>query len=602
MASLTPGLLSKLLQSAGNKEVRITGEHRSALLQVIEIVPSLSGAPNDPWHSRGFFLKVSDSLHSAYASISDEDLDLIYSDKIQLGQFVYVSRLDVSASGSPVPVLRGLKPVPNKRRPCVGNPKDLVSSDSLPSGNIISADFSKDKEKKSSSRPRPSKINNIVKKSDIFLDSSNRRKMNSLGNAHNKVQGSLDQTRRLSLDSARRVWDHQIPTPKTVPLYKSSKNVHSDKNVPSKIDSSHKRLSLSLSPLKAKNGTSSPTATVKPLTKNLKSATDQAIPSLLAQVPLSSKTWSKCRISWDAIPPAFHNLGKETLSCKNAAVLTAARALEEASAADNVIHCMQAFVELHESALSASLGQLVEQYLDLYQNMQRSAMMVHCLLSDASLHETKSSNYDSLRHVVPDVCKSSTNINAASWVHAAIHANLSKFSLFKKPEKSKVLNSDKHHYVILDNSLEELNSENQSPKRKLIHRNHSRFIPDPGSKRVPSPSKKHLTSIKKVNPERRDCPRGSGLKETASLAEKLLLDSREWFLRYMEDSLNIGFVLCGGKSSEIAGLLGQLKRVNHWLDDLVGGGVQVDARIEGLKKNLYGFLLEHVDSAIVTGK
>ncbi|KAJ6715846.1 hypothetical protein OIU74_008565 [Salix koriyanagi] len=503
MASLTPGLLSKLLESAGNKDARVTGEHRSALLQVIEIAPSLSGAPNDPWQSQGFFLKVSDSLHSAYASISDEDLDLIYNDKIQLGQFVYVSRFDVSASGSPVPVLRGLKPVPNKRRPCVGNPKDL------------------DKEKKKLlSRPRPSKVNNIVKKSDIIVDDSKHRK-----------RGSLDQTRRLSLDSARRIWEHQTPTPKTVPLSKSSKTVRSDKKVPSRIDSSNRRLSLSLSPLKTKKEISSSIAAVKPLKKDLKSATDHAIPSRLVRVPLISNTRSKCRISWDAIPPAIHHLGKETICCMNAAVLAAARALEEASAADNVIHCMQSFAELHESAQSASSGSLVEQYLDLYQNIQRSAKNANSLLSDASLLESKSSNYDSLQRVFPDVPKSSTNTNAESWVHAAIQTNLSKFSLLEKPEKSGVLDIDKW---------------------------------------CPS-SKRHLAPVRKVNPERRDCPSGSGLKETASLAEKLLLDSREWFLKYMEDSLNIGFGLCEGKISEIAGFLGQLRRVNQWLDDLARG-------------------------------
>ncbi|KAJ6384937.1 hypothetical protein OIU77_028191 [Salix suchowensis] len=593
MASLTPGLLSKLLESAGNKDARVTGEHRSALLQVIEIAPSLSGAPNDPWQSQGFFLKVSDSLHSAYASISDEDLDLIYNDKIQLGQFVYVSRFDVSASGSPVPVLRGLKPVPNKRRPCVGNPKDLVSSDSLPSSSIsyiASTDFIKDKEKKKPlSRPRPSKVNNIVKNSDIIVDDSKHRK-----------RGSLDQTRRLSLDSARRIWEHQTPTPNTVPLSKSSKTVRSDKKVPSRIDSSNRRLSLSLSPLQTKKEISSSIAAVKPLKKDLKSATDHAIPSRLVRVPLISNTRSKCRISWDAIPPAIHHLGKETICCMNAAVLAAARALEEASAADNVIHCMQSFAELHESAQSASSGSLVEQYLDLYQNIQRSAKNANSLLSDASLLESKSSNYDSLQRVFPDVPKSSTNTNAESWVHAAIQTNLSKFSLLEKPEKSGVLDIDKCYYVILDNSQQELNSENQLPLNKPSRKNHSNYMPDLSVQRVPS-SKRHLAPVRKVNPERRDCPRGSGLKETASLAEKLLLDSREWFLKYMEDSLNIGFGLCEGKISEIAGFLGQLRRVNQWLDDLAGGGIKVDARIEGLKKKLYGFLLEYVDSATVTG-
>jgi hypothetical protein len=66
----------------------------------------------------------------------------------------------------------------------------------------------------------------------------------------------------------------------------------------------------------------------------------------------------------------------------------------------------------------------VEQYLDLYQNIQRSAKIVNSLLSDASLLETKASNYDSLQRVFPDVRKSSRNTNAESWVHAAIQTNL----------------------------------------------------------------------------------------------------------------------------------------------------------------------------------
>uniref|UniRef100_A0A6N2KIC7 Uncharacterized protein n=1 Tax=Salix viminalis TaxID=40686 RepID=A0A6N2KIC7_SALVM len=569
MASLTPGLLAKLLESAGNKDARVTGEHRSALLQVIEIAPSLSGTPNDPCRARILL----DSLHSAYASISDEDLDLIYNDKIQLGQFVYVSRFDVSASGSPVPVLRGLKPVPNKRRPCVGNPKDLVSSDSLPSSSITyiaPTDFIKDKEKKKLlSRPRPSKINNIVKKSNIIVDDSKHRK-----------RGSLDQTRRLSLDSARRIWEHQTPTPKTVPLTKSSKTVRSDKKVPSRIDSSNRRLSLSLSPLKTKKEISSSIAAVKPLKKDLKSATDHAIPSRLVRVP-----------------PDFQY--SETICCMNAAVLAAARALEEASAADNVIHCMQyeslglfflyivnllksscfsfpaialltSFAELHESAQSASSGPLVEQYLDLYQNIQRSAKNANSLLSDASLLESKSSNYDSLQRVFPDVPKSSTNTNAESWVHAAIQTNLSKFSLLEKPEKSGVLGIDKCYYVILDNSQEELNSENQLPRNKPSRKNHSNYMPDLSVQRVPS-SKRHLAPARKVNPERRGLSQGKWIKGDSKFSRKAAV------------------------------FLGQLRRVNQWLDDLAGGGIKVDARIEGLKKKLYGFLLEYVDSATVTG-
>ena len=103
MASLTPGVLSKLLDNAGSK---VTAPHRQALLQVTEIVPRLSST--SPLQSRGYFLKLSDSLHSAYVSVPDADADLISAGKLNLGQFVYVTRLDAA---SPVPLVRGLNPL-----------------------------------------------------------------------------------------------------------------------------------------------------------------------------------------------------------------------------------------------------------------------------------------------------------------------------------------------------------------------------------------------------------------------------------------------------------------------------------------------------------
>lgn len=127
-------------------------------------------------------MRVSDSVHSAYVSVSDEDMDLISSDKVQLGQFIHVTWLD---SGSPVPVLRGIKPVPN-RRPCVGDPKDLISSDFLNAKKVEIRVKSNGKVKK------------FVKNEQSHL-----RRL-SFGNG--KSVGGTE-SRRLSLDSARRGWD-----------------------------------------------------------------------------------------------------------------------------------------------------------------------------------------------------------------------------------------------------------------------------------------------------------------------------------------------------------------------------------------------------------
>lgn len=162
--------------------------------QVIGIVPSLAGADDgDPWNSKGFFLRVSDSVHSAYVAVTEDDLDLILSDKIQLGQFIHVTRLD---SGPSVPVLRGVRPVP-KRRPCVGDPKDLISSDSLP--NRSKVDFS-EKGKKGVRRGEL-KVRKLKEKTLVRDDLKSTRL--SFGNG--KSEGL--ELRRLSLDSSRKAWD-----------------------------------------------------------------------------------------------------------------------------------------------------------------------------------------------------------------------------------------------------------------------------------------------------------------------------------------------------------------------------------------------------------
>ncbi|OIW15922.1 hypothetical protein TanjilG_04457 [Lupinus angustifolius] len=124
MANLVPGVLLKLLQHM-NTDVKVGGEHRSSLLQVVSIVPALSGG--ELFSNQGFYLKVSDSSHATYVSLPDEHDDLILSDKIQLGQFVFVDRLEAA---SPVPILHGVRPVPG-RHPCVGTPEDIVATHSL---------------------------------------------------------------------------------------------------------------------------------------------------------------------------------------------------------------------------------------------------------------------------------------------------------------------------------------------------------------------------------------------------------------------------------------------------------------------------------------
>ncbi|WCJ38422.1 hypothetical protein M5689_019484 [Euphorbia peplus] len=117
MATLASGILLKLLNGM-NTGTKPTSEHRSSLLQVTDIVPADLDEKN-LWPKHGFFIKVSDSSHSIYVSLPSEQDDFVLSNKMQLGQYIYVDKLE---PGSPVPVVKGAKPLPG-RHPLVGTPE-----------------------------------------------------------------------------------------------------------------------------------------------------------------------------------------------------------------------------------------------------------------------------------------------------------------------------------------------------------------------------------------------------------------------------------------------------------------------------------------------
>ena len=171
-----PGVLIKLLRHI-NSDVKATGEHRSALLQVISIVPAL--ANGDLWPNHGFYIKVSDSSHATYVSLAEEHDDLIMSDKLQLGQFIHVDRLEV---GSPVPLLRGVRPLPGRHQ-CVGTPEDLIATvvPSAQNGSTKIGNLSSPDSKPSTPRKKASNTVESVRNSGsrLSVDRLERLSLNS---------------------------------------------------------------------------------------------------------------------------------------------------------------------------------------------------------------------------------------------------------------------------------------------------------------------------------------------------------------------------------------------------------------------------------------
>ncbi|KAJ8763559.1 hypothetical protein K2173_002442 [Erythroxylum novogranatense] len=119
MAQLSSGVLVKFL-----REMNVDGnplhDRQPVLLQIRSIIPVLRDG--DLWPNRGFIVKVSDLSHALYVSLPKEQDDMVLCNKLHLGQFIWVEKLEAAY---PVPMLKGVKPIPG-RNPCIGSPKDLL--------------------------------------------------------------------------------------------------------------------------------------------------------------------------------------------------------------------------------------------------------------------------------------------------------------------------------------------------------------------------------------------------------------------------------------------------------------------------------------------
>lgn len=118
-------------------------------------------------------------------------------------------------------------------------------------------------------------------------------------------------------------------------------------------------------------------------------------------------------------------------------------------------------------------------------------------------------------------------------------------------------------------------------------------------------------------PEELSWFQGARLIGISELGKHLHMESQKWFLQFMESALDSGFRIPNGSessrsssiaackvvsqqdNSQIASMLSQLKHVNDWLDQVKEEGLdpQMSETKVRLKRKIYEFLLEHVESA-----
>nr|GLL35081.1 uncharacterized protein LOC109192393 isoform X4 [Ipomoea trifida] len=317
MASLTPGVLIKLLQTINSSSVKIRGEYRSVLLQVISIVPAISGA--ELWPDHGFFIKVSDSSHSTYVTLSKHDNDLILNNKLQLGQLFYVDRME---AGTPVPVLVGVRPIPG-RHPFFGSPKDLMQMMEASEGPVESAEREGEVKKEISGK-NLKKI--VIKEEKVGVASRYMQaQMKPKGSDENENNGGGGQ----GVGGLRgKQQEIKVQARPTTPSARSD--------------------AVLITSNSTINGVSSKTVPKIPTPKrtNKQENVDVNFMSNNRQNILSSDP-----ISWSSLPSNLVKPGKGMLKMKKLASLIAAEAQAEAMAAKNILQCLREPPSLHDQIL-----------------------------------------------------------------------------------------------------------------------------------------------------------------------------------------------------------------------------------------------------------
>ncbi|XP_064997571.1 uncharacterized protein LOC135632746 isoform X3 [Musa acuminata AAA Group] len=622
MASLVPGVLIKLLQHM-NTDVKIAGEHRSSLLQVVSIVPALAGS--DLFTNRGFYLKVSDSSHATYVSLPDEHNDLILSDQIQLGQFIHVDCLE---AGSPVPILKGARPLPG-RHPCVGNPEDLVATSSLGFLNPEkpkSSNYSKHNSNKSSENDR-SKLGNSklpIKMQEIEKKRASLSRSSSLLSKQ-LVTGKLEKKVSISVRSRSMHLRSMPSSPTSVYSLPGSFEMFSSEI---KKQAQAKRLEK---PTLSRVGLLEKAASVLKVTSagrksSARSLQGNLVPSIGLVPKALRKSWEG-NVEVKRRGSSITKIAKlemrtesrsasELLKYKDAAQLAAVEAIQEASASESLIRCLSMYAELSTCAKEERPQSAVEQFLALHASLCSATAVADSLSKTIPASPTVSSpDAPLVGDQIPEEAlrvSAKNRRRAASWVGAALATDLSPFSLYNRRTSADSIVSPA--VVVLDGTAK-TSAAAAAPSKAC-----------PQSKPRPSPASSSAAKGRARGAAPPSPPpeweRGVGMEDGAELARQLREEAHSWFLGFVERFLDADAAAPGPSDREqVAAMLSQLKKVNDWLEAIghrrregeaeadaevdeaehgegPGGGVPAET-IDRLRKKIYEYLLTHVESAAV---
>ncbi|KAL5203921.1 hypothetical protein ABZP36_008792 [Zizania latifolia] len=590
MATVTPGMLLKLLQ-AMHTDDRVAGDHRSPVLQVTAVVPALTASTTDSlWPSNGFLLQLSDGVHSTYVQISSDDADALLSARPQVvGHLVHLDRLRFAR---PVPRAVGIRPVPSSRAVAfVGSPEPLVArpaacsrgyviqpashSDAAPplmpsnSGNAAQSDAT-DAVRRTVIAP-----SNVTEAAPPPVSSSGKRRFSSPApskqrdpspslkgaSASRPSSPSTKGASRASSPAVRGTSRASSPAPSkcVVPSLVAAKeeNRRAWKEPSIVVPSRYRQPS----PVGGRRGGASPApggrrGSLSPGSRRLsgEGSSKKKVGVLVAGI---SKMTDFTNLG-SAIKPGRKSWDDSSMALAVAAAGSVMKSKAKGDT-DTVLKTQEAISRRPGDATteqSSNDGSSVDEKLKPQRKIESTAVKTKTVLPKIVLHDPKWTD-------------GSIPLNAVS-------DKLSKMGKKKGADKAKAASVE--------------------PPRTSLSKRQSH-----------GPSAKAQSKVSPSSASSCTWSKAHGMNETVELATTLWREMHMWFLKFVDEAMDVGFDLFedqnvasrGKQSSHITMVLSQFKKISDWLDGV--GKIAEEAttkdKIEQLKRKIYGFVISHMGSA-----
>lgn len=251
------------------------------------------------------------------------------------------------------------------------------------------------------------------------------------------------------------------------------------------------------------------------------------------------------------------------------------------------------FNDLCASAKAVDPVPSLDRFFEVYDNAVKSLAVAEALSASRS-----DDDYQDASPNMPTSLSAHRSKFISAWVEAALAVDFESITLSDKMSEISIPPPSTLNQAFMEKrqtgNLDRVNSIPASPLMSAATKRESVNV---ASRITSSQSTGVWTS-------------GGGEKDIADFALELRQEMQLWFVQFVGEALEAGFQV-GNKhedgkkfrheGSHVAVVLAQLKRVFAWFDLVQSGKVEdsFSKKIEQLKRKIYGFLIQHVESAAV---